>query len=231
MDDSVRTPLYVVGAGGFGREIAFLVEDIERAATSRQWDMQGFLDARWSELGSTCGAYPLLGDLDVILRGGGQRAAAVGVGWPRGREAVYRRLAGVTGVSLPTLIHPTVVYDQDGVEFGEGTLVTAGCILTTAVRVGVCTALNLACTVGHDVSIGDFCVLNPQVAVSGGVTIEDGCLVGTGAVILQNLHIGAGAIVGAGAVVTRDVPPGATVVGVPAASISRRTTQVEEDVG
>lgn len=213
-------PLYIVGAGGFGRETALLAQQIADAAEQPQWEVRGFVDARAAEIGPRVGKYAMAGDLSFLLRGEDPVAAVVGIGWPLGRRTVYEALTAVDRVLLPTLVHPTVVLDAEGVVLGRGTLVGAGCILTTDIRVGACVALNLACTIGHDVVIGDHCVLNPKVALSGGVTVGEGCLLGAGATVLQNLRVGAGAIVGAGAVVTRDVPPGATVVGVPAVSVA-----------
>ncbi len=55
--------------------------------------------------------------------------------------------------------------------------------------------------------------------------VEEGASLGSGAVILGGVRIGAGALVGAGAVVTRDVAPGETVVGNPARTLARETSE------
>jgi acetyltransferase-like isoleucine patch superfamily enzyme len=107
------------------------------------------------------------------------------------------------------------------VQISEGTVICAGCILTTNIRVGPHAQINLDCTIGHDVVLEEFATLAPGVHVSGWVHLGARAYVGTGAVILNGtadapLVIGDDAVIGAGACVTRSVAPGTTVVGVPA---------------
>jgi serine O-acetyltransferase len=52
-------------------------------------------------------------------------------------------------------------------------------------------------------------------------TLGHGVVVGAGAVVIGDITVGDGAKVGANAVVTKDVAAGATVVGVPAAEVTR----------
>jgi hypothetical protein len=56
-------PLIIVGAGGLGREVAWLVEDINR--NTPQWDLLGFVDDGVS--GSTVEGYPVLGNVDSLF--------------------------------------------------------------------------------------------------------------------------------------------------------------------
>jgi acetyltransferase-like isoleucine patch superfamily enzyme len=75
----------------------------------------------------------------------------------------------------------------------------------------------------HDISNTDKAVLD-QSRRSAGVAIGEGAWLGAGAKILDGVNIGAHAVIGAGAVVRHDVAAGAVAVGIPARTVSQRTT-------
>ena len=108
---------------------------------------------------------------------------------------------------------------KSNVLVGEGSIICAGTILTTDIKIGRHVILNLCCTVGHDSLIGDFCSFMPAVNISGEVNIGEGVYVGTGAKIINQLEIGEETIVGAGAVVAKSLPAKCTAVGIPAKPI------------
>lgn len=71
--------------------------------------------------------------------------------------------------------------------------------------------------VESSVVIGDNKGLSP--------TLADDIFIGSGAKIIGGVKLGSGARVGANAVVLHDVPAGATVVGIPARSLTRSSTE------
>ncbi len=102
---------------------------------------------------------------------------------------------------------------------GEGTIITAGNILTVDIKIGKHVMVNLDCTIGHDTVIEDFCSIMPSANISGNVKLEEGAYIGTGTQIINKIVIGKYSIIGAGAVVIRDIPARCTAVGVPAKPI------------
>ena len=56
--------LYIIGAGGFGREVAWLVERINQIKPT--WDMCGFLDDNTSIHGMIENNYKVLGNCDYL---------------------------------------------------------------------------------------------------------------------------------------------------------------------
>lgn len=63
MNNEGINPLIIVGAGGLGREVAWLVEDINKLAS--EWDLLGFVDD--GVTGTTVEGYPVLGNVDSLF--------------------------------------------------------------------------------------------------------------------------------------------------------------------
>jgi sugar O-acyltransferase (sialic acid O-acetyltransferase NeuD family) len=206
-------PIYIVGAGGFGRETLNLYRD-----AGRQAEVAGFVveDQYWQR-GQIVDGKPVFPWSDI---GGWPRQARfVGAIGSTTRGRLIDEAARL-GFGFDTVIHPGAVAGPS-VRFGEGCVVCAGNVLTVQIDVGPHTIINLACTIGHDSTLGRLVTLSPGVNVSGHVTIGDGAFVGSGAVIIEQVKIGAGAVVGAGSVVTKDIPPMVVAVGVPARVIKQ----------
>lgn len=207
-----KNKLIIVGGGGFCREVIWLAREC-----SEKWDIIGILDDNPVMLGQTFCGIQVLGTIADCVNYPDVNFV-VAVGTPRTRRAIVNRMQSCGDFSFATLIH-TSVLKSDYVEIGAGSIITAGCILTTQITLGRHSIVNLACTIGHDVVAGDFCTIAPQVAVSGNVTFGDGVEVGTGSTIIQGLSLGQGSFVGAGAVVSKDIPPNVLAVGCPARQI------------
>lgn len=204
----------VIGAGGFGKEVAMLLEQINKV--SPQWQILGFYDDA-IEAEYIINGYPVLGNLDDLNLIDEVISVAVAVGDSTTRANILNKITN-TKIIYPVLVHPSVLVGNFNT-IGEGTIITANNILTVNINVGKFVIINLACTVGHDAILEDFTSFMPSVNVSGGVIVRKGAYVGTGAQILNQIEIGAWTKVGAGAVVKESLPAHCTAVGVPAITI------------
>ena len=205
--------LYIFGAGGFGREVAWLVERIN--AVEPVWNIKGFIDDNEILCDTSQGEYPIVGGCDFLLNMQHEVWAVCAIGCAATRKKIVGKLKDNPWVRFATLIDPMVL--RSGRAYiGEGSILCAGTILTVDISIGSHVIINLDCTVGHDVKIQDFVTIYPSVNISGQVVIEEGVELGTGAQIIQGKKICAGSIVGAGAVVVKDIVEKGIYVGVPA---------------
>ena len=207
--------LVIIGAGGFGREVAWLAEEIN--SVDLQWNLLGFIDDDDSKQGVALNGYPVIGPFEK-LKVTNNIYAVCAVGATGTKKALVEKAADA-GLRFANLIHPDVQLSRF-VELGCGNIICAGTIITVNIKIGNHVIINLDCTVGHDTVIGDYVTCAPAVNISGQVEIEEGCDIGTNTAIIQGKKIGRWSIIGAGAVVSRDIPPSCTAVGVPAKPIS-----------
>lgn len=203
--------IYIVGAGGFGREVLNIYIDL-----GREDEIAGFLIENCEKQGLELNGKPVHGFqlLDDIEISTAKLICAIGT-------PLRKRLIDYTksrGFSYDSVVHPSVVKSR-WVAFGDGIIVCAGNMLTSQIEIGDYSIVNLSCTIGHDVKIGKHTTISPGVNVSGRVTIGDECFIGTGSSIVENTSIGSQSFIGAGSVVVNDIPSRVLAVGVPAKPI------------
>lgn len=106
--------LYIIGAGGFGREVAWLVERINEKAPT--WDLQGFIDDNESIHGNVEDDYKVLGGCDYLGKQQGdiQKAEELLKIYSEAHLVLTGRLHG----ALPSLAMGTPVVLLEG-KFGD----------------------------------------------------------------------------------------------------------------
>lgn len=208
--------LYIIGAGGFGREVAWLVERINEIEPT--WNLRGFIDDNTAIHGSLQDDYSVIGGCDYLMNITQEVWVVCAVGSAKIRKKIIEKLKNYSNVKFATLIDPSVMRSER-VDIGEGSIICAGTIITVDISIGSHVIINLDCTIGHDDIIHDFVTIYPSVNVSGNVVVGECAELGTGMQIIQGKSIGRESIIGAGAVVIRDIPEKCTAVGSPAKPI------------
>lgn len=209
----MKKDIYILGSGGFAKEVAFLIETINDV--SDEWNLIGYVD-KAELVGSSNGKYKVVATDEDIMNIKKEINIAIGIGNPSIIRKVAEDLMKYDFIFFPNIIHPNVIADWKRIRLGRGNIITAGNIFTTDIEIGSFNILNLNCTIGHDTEIGNFNVFNPAVNISGGVKVSDSNLVGTGAQILQYLEVKNNIIIGAGSVVTKNLIEEGVYVGIPA---------------
>lgn len=216
-------PLYIYGAGGFGREVAWVVEAINSQA--EQWHIAGYIDDDPAMSGMLIGGYPVLPSMEAARIAAAEASSlyiSLGVGFPHTRALLAQR-AAASGFIPATLVHPAAVIGPS-VTLGPGTIVAAGAVVGPNATLGGDVLLNVGGGVGHDATVGACTVVCPGARISGGCTVGAGVLVGSNAVIAPGRAVGDEAVVGALSFVVLDVRPGRTVLGNPAMAMRGKAT-------
>ena len=139
-------PLVILGAGEFGREVAWLVDEINRAAPEPKWNLLGFLDDSPNPLAEFSHYPPLLGRPEAY-RTLGRPFAVCAVANSGTREALVARLNAL-GARWATLIHPTAGIGM-GTQIGEGSILCRQAMVTVDATIGRHVQLNVNSAVGH----------------------------------------------------------------------------------
>lgn len=208
-------PIIIVGAGGFGREVEYLIETINEANPT--WELLGYVDDM-VPTGTRVGNGSVLGNLDYLETVDSSVSLTIAIGSTKTRKKIYERIDTIGDFNYPNLIDPEVRV-SNRVKYGKGCIICAGCLLTVDITLSDFVILNLGCTVGHDVQIGSFVTAYPSVNISGMVTIGSIAEIGTGTQIIQGTKVIENCIIGAGTVVVKDILEQGTYVGVPAEKI------------
>ena len=225
MNSRAAHPIAVFGAGGFGLEVAMLIEQIN--AVNPRWDMMGFFDDS-KPPDALVDEWPVLGGFRELNEWPTPLSVVFAIGNPGVRKSVIEKVSN-PNVTYPVLIHPLAICGPSRyVRIGEGSIVCAGTIITTHIHIGRHVVLNLSCTVGHESRIGDFSAFMPTCNISGEVHIGQASFWGTGAKVINRRKVGDHTVIGAGAVVTTDIPAYATAVGVPARVVERPSSKRKE---
>ena len=204
----------IYGAGGFGKEVACLIERINR--NGGDWELIGFFDDCKSTDSHISRYGTVLGDMDTLLSVDEPLAVAIAI---NENKAVRRIRESITSpnLSFPNLIDPSLfLVDPKTFTIGEGNIIQNHCMISCDVTLGNFNLINDHVVIGHDNSIGDFNGLMPGAHLSGGITIGDNNLLGVASVVLQGMTIGNGVTLGANSVLMTLPKDNSTYLGVPA---------------
>ena len=207
------TDIVIIGAGDFGKEVAWLIDEINKAKPA--YHVLGFLDDDEKKIGRVINGLVCLGSIDqvFVLQKKGPVCAAIAMQDGGIRKRIVEKLAGFD--AWETLIHPSVNM-SDTSQIGKGSIVCAGSNISVNTSIGNHCIFNLSVTVGHDCTISDYVSVMSGATICGHVTIGEEAYLATNCTVVPGKKVGAHARVGAGSVVLRNVKENVTVMGVPA---------------
>lgn len=199
----------ILGGGGFAREVlCCLIDGISRTG-GRIEDIACFM-----LLDEECIEERIMG-VDVIPQSRFDPAlfsAVVAISDPVQRKRVVASLPPQT--TYATIIHPSAIISE-WVTIGEGSIITAGTILTCNIKIGRHAHLNLHTTIGHDCIMGDFFTTAPGANISGNCQFGDCVYIGTNSSVRQGVEICDNVTIGMGGVVIKDITQQGVYIGNP----------------
>lgn len=205
--------LVLIGAGGFGREVASIVEVVNHKKPT--YELLGFLDdgAQFSE-GVTINGYPWLGKTEWALDHKEDIVYNCTIGNPTIKGKIQRELTA-QGVKFETII-ALASYIAPFTEVGDGCVLYGSVMVSVNCKIGDGVLLNQMVDIGHDTVIGDYTTIMPSTGISGNCTIGKDVRIGGHAFIVPGRKVGDGATIAAGSIVFSNVKAGTTVLGNPA---------------
>ncbi len=203
--------LYIVGAGGCGREVLHIIKDIHRIQGPR-WNIKGFLDDTEDPLkGKECD-YGVVGTIQGYQPKENE-VLVMAIASPQAKKKLVPMLLE-RGAVFETVVHPYVDLGERNV-IGVGSIIYPGFGMTVDVKIGQCVLL-LDCVLGHDVEIGDYSTISTKANLLGGVKVGQSVFIGANAVIAPHGVIEDNSFIGVGSVVLKKVRTGKKVFGNPA---------------
>lgn len=194
----------IIGAGGFGREVYWSLNPIERNDTVFFVD-----DEYWDDSDEKI--------LPLSLFESDKYEVIVAIADSKHRQKIVERLPQKT--KFFTHIHPSAQILSDDVTIGEGSIICSGAILTTNIVLGKHSQLNLQTTIGHDCVIGDYFTTAPGAKISGNCDIGKRVYFGTNSSVREKIKICDDVVIGLNGGVVKNIYESGIYVGVPVTKI------------
>ncbi len=207
--------LIILGAGGLGQEIAWLVEEINEE--KKKWNLIGYMDSHPAVQNKAFLEYPVIGSYSLVTKYP-DVYYVIAFGDPRVRRRVVEEV-NVNKVKWANLYSPTVRIHRSH-SIGNGVVIGRYTDFTVDCKLGNFVMLNIHVVLGHNVMIGDYSIVSPNVTINGGALIGHTCSIGANAFV-RDITIGDYVTVGASSCVIKDVESDCVVAGVPARIIHK----------
>lgn len=201
----MMTDIFIVGAGGYGREVAWTIQRLNAQAPA--WHLLGLADDAPDRQSGEVDGFPLLGSVRAAAERHPQAAVFVAVGDNAVREQIVARL-GVR--HFPALVDPAADVAPTA-RLGRGVFVGPRALVSVGAQVGDFALVNARAGVGHDVALGAYAQICPGATLSGATQVGARALVGSNAATVPGVVIGADAKIAAGLPVYQNVPAATTL--------------------
>lgn len=170
--------VHIVGAGGFGMEIAFLIKSQSPGLDYCMYD-DSITGQNIKTIETLVFNREMVGD------------CILAIGDPELRKEVFNRIRQNSNLSFPnvdlsnSMSYPTSIHNSIGI----GNIYMPGSIIGYNSQIGSFNILGVNVGIGHNVEIGDFNFLGPNTLLAGNSKIGDFCQLSFGTFIMQNGYL------------------------------------------
>lgn len=180
--------LFIVGAGGLGREVAYV------ACLMDLWENIYFVDDILT--GKKINNISVIGGLIYLLEKDEISDVFIAISNVEIRRKIYRQLRKNNLLNYPNIFHPKIKYSPlNYFQYGIGNYIAEGLLFTVNINLGNFNIINCGVALSHDTSISDFCTLMHGVKITGGARLESDIFLNAGVVISNPLVVPKGTIV------------------------------------
>jgi sugar O-acyltransferase (sialic acid O-acetyltransferase NeuD family) len=173
----------IVGAGGFGKEVAHCLEALS------DLNVIGFADDT-IEIGSNViYSYVVVCKVDDLLEISEEHGIVIAVAEPKARKDIYDRISKNAAFTFPNVISSSIAIDSS-VILGIGNVFMHGHLQTCNIRIGNFNFFNGGSGIGHDVTIGNFNTFGPRCFIAGNVTIGNCNFFALNSSVLASVEVG-----------------------------------------
>ncbi len=209
----MKKRLFLVGAGGLGRELEFWINLIP--VEDRDYLIAGYIDDNPDALRNYPSDYAVVGNTrDFNYQKGDLVLLCIGNSTIK--EELFNRLKDK--VEFLTFISPLAKVSKFS-KIGNGSIITPNCLITTNVTIGDFVLVNIGSQIGHDTAIGSFSSIMCNVDIGGNCIVGDHVFFGSNSVLIPDRKINNCITVGAGSLVINNLKQPGTYFGNPAKQI------------
>ncbi len=200
--------LYIIGAGGCGREVLQWIKD-----SGTEYNIIGFLDDNLEALDGFQCSHKIISKISEYIPKGND-VFVCAIANPDIKEKITTSFMA-KGAQFINIIHPTAVIAETS-EIGIGVVVYPYCVISDNTEIGNFVTLNLYNSIGHDAKIGDYTTVSAHCDITGAVKIGKKVFMGTHVSIVPTVKVQDEAVLCAGSVVMNNITKGKKVLGNPA---------------
>ena len=207
----------IYGAGGFGKEVACLINLINQK--EKLWDIVGYFDDDIEKRNTIFNGYKVLGSIDDLNNITESISIVFSIGNPKIIKRIINKLHN-SYILFPNIISTDCIFlDPNSIKFGQGNLIMPQSLISCNVMFGDFNLMNCGVSIGHDTTIGSYNSFMSYAKISGEVNIIDSNYFGAFSLILQQKNIGSNTVIGASSVIMKNTEDDNTYLGNPAVKI------------
>lgn len=207
----------IYGAGGFGKEVACLINFINQK--EKRWKLIGYFDDNYEKIGGRFNDFNVIGGIEEMNKYSEPLSIVFSIGNPTIVNNIVRKIDNIN-ITFPNIISPDCIFlDIESALLGKGNLIMPQTLISCNVSIGDFNLMNCGISIGHDSIIGSYNSFMSYSKISGEVNIGDLNYFGACSLVLQQKRIGSNTVIGASSVIMRNTEDENTYLGNPAIKI------------
>ena len=210
-----RKKIYIIGAGGFGREVLFSITRMN--SVLKLWDNIYFIDD-WIKKGEIIRDIEVVGNVDFLKSIKENIDVVIALSDSELRLKLVREI-DKDNLSFPNIFDPSAVKDSK-TNIGRGNIIMINVVLSTDLIIGDFNIFNSYTSIGHDTSIGNYNMFFSRNAISGGIKMGDLNVFGLNSSVVQGVVIGSENKIWLNSVIVKNIGDGSSYFGTPAKRIN-----------